>query len=240
MVRCLTPLSEKTGYLWFRREVSVIFHICIRGGPNFSIRTRRLTNRLHAVLKLANLGTLHVIGHCSIRNVSRRLFSRAIPAIFDRPRISGITCSLPSFTNTGIFTARFLPNRFSRHTSSTTRYVRLVSRNRHPAIHSTGLCTLRNSLASTSISAVGRCIVGPIRTHRTDLRAGRALGARIPIPNGIRAVTNFGRVSTRTNRGFVSRHNLTVSLTSLRFYRGCFDRRDHRPAVARVGIVSAC
>ncbi len=213
--------------------------VFIRGGPRLTGRTTTLGSSVGSLLRVRKLRRLQLFGHCSVRGVSGRLFSCYIGAIFSRPRLS-VTSRRISLRNCAIFNIRCLPKRFSRETTSTTRYVRLVSGNRQPLIGATEVCSLGNGLAGSDVSTVGGCIVGPIRTERTDLSATGALGAGCRVPAAIRALANFATLSSRRLHDFVGRGNLTVSFRSVGFYRDCFLSRGHSPAVARVGVVSAC
>ncbi len=217
----------------------VICEVCIRGGGRLTGRTGNLLGGVGGLLLVGSIASIHIVGECSIRGVRGSLFSCTMGAMFSRPRLSGTATSF-STGNNGIFTIRFLPNRFSRHTSSTTRYVRLVSRNRHPEIGATGMCVVSNGISSSRVTRVGGCIVGPIRTHLTSLRLPRALRAGCSVPAAIGALSKFVGLSRDNLTRFIGDCNLTVSGSSVTFYRGCFGSRGHGPAVARVHVVSAC
>lgn len=221
------------------KDSRVMCEVCIRGGGRFTSRTTSLLSSVHSLLVVSSLRRLHVFGECSIRGVDRRLFRHYRGAIFSRPRLSGACTHLPR-ASTAMFTIRCLPNRFSRETSSYTRYVRVISRNSGPAIHATGMCVLFNGLTPTRLRTVGGCMVGPMRDHRTSLRGPRALGIGCVVPANIMALAKFARLGRSRLGTFVSGCTLTVSLTSVRFYHGCFGNRRHSPAVARVEVVSAC
>lgn len=214
----------------------------MRGGPTFTMGTGRLGRRVGRCLNVDAIATIHRLVHCSIRGVSSRMFRGTYGAMFTRPPMSSLCLRGFSITrNTHMFSMRFLPKRFSRETSSTIRYMRFLSRGTTPVVHSTAACMVRKAIASTRFRTVGRRYVGPISSHRANLRGPRALMAMFPSPRSIGVFSKFGSV-TRTSLGrLCSSLGLTVAFGSFRRVRGCFEgRRGHSPSVARVHILSAC
>lgn len=116
-----------------------------------------------------------------------------------------------------------------------------MGRNGEPRVGATGLCVLAKGVASRRFSGVGSCVVGPISDERTSLRGPRDLGVRARIPARMRVLSKFVSLGRRKLGMFLGGGKLTVALKSLTRIRKCFGgARGEGPAVARVGMLSAC
>lgn len=210
--------------------------VFIRGRPHFQIRTRDLHQRLGTGLGLS-VHRLQLLGICSLFNFSRRLLRGAHCDIFNRIIASDIA-STYSLTKRGCVTIRCLPNRFSRHTTSTISYIQLVSPSTRIHVHSSGLLLFSNSIASRRVTQVGHCCVGTIRSHRGSLDILDSVRRTRIGP--ITILRNFAGVASTRLTPCYTRCKLTVGTSSLHRIIGCFHTRNHSPCRARLHVLSAC
>lgn len=207
--------------------------------PGFDIEARSLRYDLEHNLRIAGMKNVRIVNRYDIEGISGAEYELARYTVFAEPPVDQVyeetMVIAPGFR---VLATEYLPGQYDQRADSAAQCVQILTQKERPEIRCAKLIILEGSISDADFQRVKNYCINPVESHEASLDKPASLFMEIKVPENVKILESFTKMSIRQLENLWREIGLAMSLEDLCFCQNYFKDQEHRdPTITEIRVI---
>ncbi len=197
---------------------------------------RALKNELVSLLGINGLEKVRVLNRYDIENIEKDLFDYSKSTVLSEPQLDVIT-ETPDLECDVLFAVEPLPGQFDQRANSCAECIQIISKGERPLVKTAKVYCLSGNISADDVAQIKKYVINPVESREASLETYETLAADYDIPETVKTLDGFIKLSEDELKAFVADYGLAMDLDDIKFCQKYFISEDRDPTITEIRMI---
>ena len=197
---------------------------------------RALRNELVSLLGINGLENVRVLNRYDIENIEKDLFDYSKGTVLSEPQLDIIT-ETPDLECDVLFAVEPLPGQFDQRANSCAECIQIISKGERPLVKTAKIYCLSGNISVDDVAQIKKYVINPVESREASLETYETLAADYDIPETVKTLDGFIKLSEDELKAFVADYGLAMDLDDIKFCQKYFISEDRDPTITEIRMI---
>ncbi len=197
---------------------------------------RALKSELVSLLGINGLENVRVLNRYDIENIEKDLFDYSKGTVLSEPQLDIIT-ETPDLECDVLFAVEPLPGQFDQRANSCAECIQIISKGERPLVKTAKVYCLSGNISADDVAQIKKYVINPVESREASLETYETLAADYDIPETVKTLDGFIKLSEDELKAFVADYGLAMDLDDIKFCQKYFISEDRDPTITEIRMI---
>ena len=197
---------------------------------------RALKSELVSLLGINGLENVRILNRYDLEGLDKELFEYSKNTVLSEPQLD-IISETPDLECDRLFATEFLPGQFDQRANSCAECIQMISKADRPLVKSAKVYCLYGSISDDELAQIKKFVINPVEAREASLEAYETLVTEYDIPETVKTLDGFIKLSEAELADFVSEYGLAMDLDDIKFCQQYFISEDRDPTITEIRMI---
>ncbi len=197
---------------------------------------RALKSELVSLLGINGIENVRILNRYDLEGLDKELFEYSKNTVLSEPQLD-IISETPDLECDRLFATEFLPGQFDQRANSCAECIQMISKADRPLVRSAKVYCLYGSISDDELAQIKKFVINPVEAREASLETYETLVAEYDIPETVKTLDGFIKLSEAELADFVSEYGLAMDLDDIKFCQQYFISEDRDPTITEIRMI---
>ena len=197
---------------------------------------RALKSELVSLLGINGLENVRILNRYDLEGLDKELFEYSKNTVLSEPQLD-IISETPDLECDRLFATEFLPGQFDQRANSCAECIQMISKADRPLVKSAKVYCLYGSISDDELAQIKKFVINPVEAREASLETYETLVTEYDIPETVKTLDGFIKLSEAELADFVSEYGLAMDLDDIKFCQQYFISEDRDPTITEIRMI---
>ena len=212
--------------------------IFVEKKEGFNVEAKALLADFKSNLRMENLEEVRVINKYILGEVSEEYYKRALHTIFSELTVDKVyEEELPLDNKSIAFGVEYLPGQYDQRADSAEECFQLLTAEDRTDVKSAKIIVLKGNISEEDAKKIKSYYINPVDSREVSINS-RELKASLSMPDDVKILTGFTKMSEKELEEFHKEQGLAMSMEDILMIRDYFKNEEKRePSITEIKVI---
>ncbi len=221
----------------------MIHEIYVERREGFNTECVTLQNELNSLFKDCPIQKIRILNAYKIEGLDENQLQNTISTVFSQPPVDQVYTRLPFNDGNAdehkgwhLIAVELLPGQFNQRSESAKDCIQLITHGKRPELWSGTVYLIKGDITDDQIEIIKKYLINPVESREAHI-ASCDITPTYPIPDNVRIIEDFDKLSQDGLSSFISEEALAMDVGDMKLVQEYFKKEKRNPTITEIKVI---